>query len=30
MDLTETDDSKKRWKEYTEKIYKRDIHDPDR
>ena len=29
MDLTETEDIKKRWKEYTEKLYKRDIHDPD-
>jgi len=30
MDLTEAEDIKKRWKEYTEKLYKRDIHDPDR
>ena len=28
MDLTE-EDFKKRWQEYTEKLYKRDIHDPD-
>ena len=30
IDLTEAEDIKKRWKEYTEKLYKRDIHDPDR
>ena len=29
MDLTEAEDIKKRWQEYTEKLYKRDIHDPD-
>ena len=28
MDLTETEDIKKRWQEYTE-LYKRDLHDPD-
>ena len=29
MDLTETEDTKKRWQEYTEELYKRDFHDPD-
>ena len=29
MDLTETEDSKKRWQEYTEELYKKDFHDPD-
>ena len=29
MDLTEAEDSKKRWQEYTEGLYKKDIHDPD-
>ena len=29
MDLTEADDSKKRWQEYTEKLYKKALHDPD-
>ena len=29
MDLTEAEDVKKRWKEYTEELYKKDIHDPD-
>ena len=29
MDLTEADDMKKRWKEYTEEQYKNDLHDPD-
>ena len=29
MDLTETEDIKKRWQEYTEKLYKKDHHDPD-
>ena len=29
MDLTETEDIKKRWQEYTEELYKNDIHDPD-
>ena len=28
-DLTEAEDSKKRWKEYTEELYKKDLHDPD-
>jgi len=28
-DLTEAEDIKKRWQEYTEKIYKKDFHDPD-
>jgi len=28
MDLTETEDIKKRWQEYTEELYKKDIHDP--
>ena len=28
MDLTETTDIKKRWQEYTEKLYKKDLHDP--
>ena len=27
--LTETEDIKKMWKEYTEKLYKRDVHDAD-
>ena len=27
MDLTEAEDIKKRWQEYTEQIYKRDLHD---
>ena len=27
MDLTEAEDVKKRWQEYTEKLYKKDIHD---
>ena len=27
MDLTETEDIKKRWQEYTEKLYKKDLHD---
>ena len=26
MDLTEAEDIKKRWKEYTEKLYKKDLH----
>ena len=30
MDLTEAEDIKKRWQEYTEKIYKKDLHDPDK
>ena len=29
MDLTEAEDIKKRWQEYTEKRYKKDLHDPD-
>ena len=29
MDLTEAEDSKKRWQEYTKKLYKQDLHDPD-
>ena len=29
MDLTETEAIKKRWKEYTEELYKKDLHDPD-
>ena len=29
MDLTETEDVKKRWKEYTEELYKKDLHYPD-
>ena len=29
MDLTEAEDIKKRWKEYTEELNKKDIHDPD-
>ena len=28
MDLTEAEDIKKRWQEYTEEMYKRDLHDP--
>ena len=27
MDLTEAEDIKKRWQEYTEELYKKDIHD---
>ena len=27
MDLTETEDIMKRWQEYTEKLYKKDLHD---
>ena len=27
-DLTEAEDSKKRWQEYTEELYKKDFHDP--
>ena len=27
MDLTEAEDIKKRWKEYTEELYKKDLHD---
>ena len=29
MDLTEAEDIKKRWQEYTEEQYKKDLHDPD-
>ena len=29
MDLTEAEDIKKRWQEYTEELYKKDIHYPD-
>ena len=29
MDLTEAEDIKKRWQEYTEKLYKKDPHNPD-
>ena len=28
MDLTDTEDIKKRWREYTEELYKKDLHDP--
>ena len=30
MDLTEADDIKKRWQEYTEELYRKDLHDPDK
>ena len=29
MDLTEEEDIKKRWQEYTKELYKKDLHDPD-
>ena len=29
IDLTEVEDIKKRWQEYMEKLYKKDLHDPD-
>ena len=29
MDLTEVEDIKKRWQEYTEELYRKDLHDPD-
>ena len=29
MELTETEDIKKRWREYTQELYKKDLHDPD-
>ena len=29
MDLTETEDIKQRWQEYTEEVYKKDVHDSD-
>ena len=28
MDLTQADDIKKRWQEYTKELYKNDLHDP--
>ena len=28
MDLTEAEDIKKRWREYTEELYKKDLHEP--
>ena len=28
MDLTEAEDIKKRWQEYTEELYQKDLHDP--
>ena len=28
IDLTEAEDSKKRWQEYTEELYKKELHDP--
>ena len=28
MDLTEVEDIKKRWQEYTEELYKKDLHNP--
>ena len=30
MDLTEAEDTKKRLQEYTEELYKKDLHDPDK
>ena len=30
MDLTEAEDIKKRWQEYTEELYKKDLQDPDK
>ena len=30
MDLTEAEDIKKRWQEYTEELCRKDLHDPDR
>ena len=30
MDLTEAEDIKKRWQEYTEELYKKDLHDPEK
>ena len=30
MDLTGAEDIKKRWQEYTEELYKKDLHDPER
>ena len=29
MDLTEAEDIKKRWQEYTEELFRKDLHDPD-
>ena len=29
MDLTEAEDTKKKWQEYTEELYKKNLHDPD-
>ena len=29
MDLTEAEDIQKRWQEYTEELYKKDLHNPD-
>ena len=29
MDITEAEDIKKRWQEYTEELYKKNLHDPD-
>ena len=29
MDLTEAEGVKKQWQEYTEELYKKDVHDPD-
>ena len=29
MDPTEAEDKKKRWQQYTEELYKKDLHDPD-
>ena len=29
MDVTEAEDMKKRWQEYTEELYKKELHDPD-
>ena len=30
MDLTETEDIKKRWQEYTVEVHKKDLHNPDK
>ena len=29
IDITEAEDTKKRWQEHTEELYKKDLHDPD-
>ena len=29
MDLTEAEDTKKKWQKYTEELYKKDLHDPE-